>query len=269
MGDRLRNYDCRDSESPGRRYVARGEKNSDTSRSRGAQTMTEYPKDRQNCNFAIQYLRWLFHSGAANEVGPDACAVLAAVVTLEDEFHYSRAINFFNDQLMFRCGMKSEHAFIRARGIAKDAGLLFYDPGKKRTAGRYFVLGFTAQNAAKARLSRSESREKARHNQDPPNPIPNNPIDVARADAFKRLWAAYPDRDGRKLEKVKAATAFEKISPGDWPDLMRAVESLEQSRQRPKDLFRFLASDWREWLPTSAPATIAKPLPPIPRQDIA
>lgn len=51
--------------------------------------LSDYPPDRPS-SFAIQYAKWLFVSGAAAEVGPDATAVLMAVVTLEDEFRYQR-----------------------------------------------------------------------------------------------------------------------------------------------------------------------------------
>ena len=131
--------------------------------------MMEYPAAaRAERQYAVKYLRWLFHAGAAQEIGPDATALLAAVVTMEDEFFYQRPPNFFNPQLMSRCGMLSEHAFIRARTIAIGAGLLSYEPGAKRSPGRYFVLGYSAQNAEKARRKPGESQEKA----SPSIPIP-------------------------------------------------------------------------------------------------
>ena len=136
-----------------------------------------YPADaRQNCGFGIRYMRWLYESGAAAELGPDAVAILSAVLTLEDAFHYQRAPNFYNAQLMDRCGFRSEHAFIRARQIAIDAGLLVYEPGRKRTPGRYFVCGFTAQSAGKAEgneqnppgFTAQSAAEAGRNQQDDP-----------------------------------------------------------------------------------------------------
>lgn len=146
-----------------------------------------YPPERQDSPaFAIQYAKWLFVSGAAAEVGPDATALLMAVVTLEDEFRYQRAPNFFNAQLMARCGIASEHALNRARQRAIDAGLLVYIPAKKRSPGRYFVDGFPefslrktqgkrGESEEKVRGKRGESEEKARpSNPSPsPNPSPN------------------------------------------------------------------------------------------------
>jgi hypothetical protein len=132
--------------------------------------MSSYPN---RCPlFALHYSKWLFASGASHEVGPDATALILAVVMLEDEFGCQRPVNFFNEQLMDRCGIKSEHSLIRARKIAVDAGLLQYDPGKKRQPGRYFVSGFTAENAAKVKRKSSESQVKS----SPSTPIPNNSL---------------------------------------------------------------------------------------------
>jgi hypothetical protein len=116
-----------------------------------------YPSDRQGIGFAIRYLKWLFDSGASTEIGPDAVALITAVVICEDELHYERAPNFFNEQLARRCGIASVHALIRARDRAVAAGLLVYEPATKRNPGRYFVCGFHAQSARKAEGKRKES----------------------------------------------------------------------------------------------------------------
>lgn len=108
-----------------------------------------YPANR-TALFALHFAKWLYQSGAANEVGPDATALILAVAMVEDELRYTRPPNFYNRQLMDRCGVASEHALIRARKLAVDAGLLSYTPGKKRTPGKYYVLGFTAESAAKS-----------------------------------------------------------------------------------------------------------------------
>ena len=105
--------------------------------------MRKYPSvERQSCGYAIQFIRWLVDSGVVNEIGPNALAVLVAVVTKEDEIFYRRAVNFYNDQLMGRCGLASVHALTRARKRAIDAELLVYEGGTKRRPGRYFVCGF-------------------------------------------------------------------------------------------------------------------------------
>lgn len=109
-----------------------------------------YPSaQRQRCQYAIRYIRWLSDSGAAMEIGPDAFAVLVAVASMEDEIHYSRRPNFFNEQLQNRCGIGSEPALIRARKLAIEAGLLDYEPGAKRRPGYYFTTGFPNESLAK------------------------------------------------------------------------------------------------------------------------
>ena len=210
--------------------------------------MSEYPE--RPPMYAIQYAKWLFSSGAANEVGPDATALLIAVVTLEDEFFYQRSPNFYNAQLMFRCGMASEHSFIRARKIAIDAKLLNYQPGKKRTPGRYFVIGFTAQNAAKAKRKEIESQEKAKPSIPIPKPIPKSKVaSLFSGMSFDEFWKAYPTRDGRKVGKADAVKAFAKINEADHVDLIRSVKVYAASGQIPKDASRFLKDNyWRDWI---------------------
>ncbi len=134
--------------------------------------MSDYPTDRQPM-FAIRYIRWLSDSGAAAEVGPDAFALLVAVATKEDELHYSRAPNFFNDQLASRCGIISIHALARARQRAIDAKLLRYEAAAKRRPGRYFVDGFYAQSAENTPESSAQSAGNAGGITDPPYPIPD------------------------------------------------------------------------------------------------
>lgn len=227
--------------------------------------MSDYPAaERQSCMFAIQYLRWLFHSGAGNEIGPDAIAVLCAVVTLEDEFHYQRAVNFTNSQLMSRCGMRSEHALITARQRAVDAGLLFYKSGAKRRPGRYFVVGFTAENAAKVKRKSSECETKASPSIPKPKP---KPIDAAHDLAFQEFWEAYPLRKGRKVGKQDAAKAFAKIKLTEHTDLMRAVGNYS-SQELPKDACRFLAKDyWRDWLTVATAAAAQNESDMIPKAN--
>jgi len=117
-----------------------------------------YPGERQSTShFGLRYIKWLSDSGIAMEVGPDAFALLVAVVTQEDTLRYLRAPNFYNDQLSMRCGIGSEPALIRARKRAIDNGLLFYSAGAKRRPGIYFVTGFTNDSFANPERIRSES----------------------------------------------------------------------------------------------------------------
>jgi hypothetical protein len=169
----------------------------------------EYPAhERDGCAWGIKFLKWLAASGIATEIGPDAVSVLVAVVTQEDEIYYQRHVTFFNSQLATRCGIRSEHALIRARQRAIDAGLLYYHGGAKRSPGRYWVKGFTAQSAenpksqhaesteytaqgaANPQLSRSESNECTAERAGNPAPsipntcLPKNPLPKKRSARF-------------------------------------------------------------------------------------
>jgi len=123
----------------------------------GGAPMSSYPTDRKDCGYSIRYIKWLMQSGAVNEIGPDAFALLVAVVMTEDETFYQRPPNFFNDQLILRCGFGSEPAMMRARDRAVDAGLLNYKPGAKRRPGVYFVSGYANDSLANPERTVSES----------------------------------------------------------------------------------------------------------------
>ena len=99
-----------------------------------------YPGDRQNRGFAIRYLKWLSDSGSTLDIGPEAVSVLVAVVLMEDQFHYRRAVNFYNEQLVSRAGFRNVKTMDVARSKAVNAGLLHYIPSAKRQPGTYWVM---------------------------------------------------------------------------------------------------------------------------------
>ncbi len=182
--------------------------------------MTDYPQ--RGPMFAIRYLRWLCDSGATMEIGPDAFAVLTAVVTVEDELHYGRAPNFFNEQLAARCGIGSIPALIRARTVAVAAGLLVYEPGAKRRPGRYFVFGFCNDSLPKAKRKRNET--DTLHTQ---YPIPNTP---SKSRAFQppsiEEVKAYCQERGSSVDPVRF---FEYFQTGGWRDSKgQAVKNWKQ-----------------------------------------
>ncbi|MEZ6094432.1 MAG: hypothetical protein R3C03_09380 [Pirellulaceae bacterium] len=225
--------------------------------------VNSYPSaERQNCGFGIQYLKWLFSSGASYEIGPEATAVLTAIVTLEDEFFYNRAVNFYNEQLMRRCGIKSEHALIRARKVAIDAGLLDYTAGQKRTPGRYFVCGFIAQNAgdqpdttapnaANVKRKSIESQKPLRNTQRKPNgsetvsrpSIPINPITQLPVD---NNVCSESENDFFIVGGVKNPVTYvdDWIFPEGWdcPELRKALDDWAAMRKRIKKPIRSKAS---------------------------
>jgi hypothetical protein len=102
--------------------------------------MSDYPSDRKNTGFAIRYLKWLVDSGSTLDIGPEAVSVLVAVVLMEDQFHYQRAVNFYNEQLVSRAGFRNVKTMDRARSKAVKAGLLHYVSSTKRERGIYWVL---------------------------------------------------------------------------------------------------------------------------------
>jgi hypothetical protein len=153
--------------------------------------MSSYPTDRKSCGYSIRYIRWLMHSGISSEIGPDAFALLVAVVMTEDEIHYQRPPNFYNEQLANRCGIStnSKHALIRARRIAIDAGLLWYEPGAKRRPGRYFVIGFSADSTPKVNRMCTESEPNVNPSIPIPIPIPNTDASMSVSVSPKAIKA--------------------------------------------------------------------------------
>jgi hypothetical protein len=126
--------------------------------------------------YAVQFLRWLFECGVAGEIGPACVTLLSAVVLKEDAVHYTRAVDFYNGQLAEKCGFRSEDTMASARKRAVDEGLLYYEQGKKRRPGKYFVLGFTPNSREEIRGNAGETPGKVRGKSGPPNPIPSNPV---------------------------------------------------------------------------------------------
>jgi hypothetical protein len=134
--------------------------------------MSSYPTDRKSCGYSIRYIRWLLDSGRVNQIGPDSFTLLVAIVTMEDQLHYERAPDFWREQLLSRCGMKSVHSLISARQRAVDAGLLYHKPGTKSIPGVYFTTGFHAESAQKVNGKRTESEQNTATSIPIPLPIP-------------------------------------------------------------------------------------------------
>lgn len=182
--------------------------------------------------FALHYIKWLADSYIVQEVGPDAFAVLVAVVTKEDDLHYQRPVNFYNGQLSERCGIVSVHALIRARTKAVEAGLLEYEPAAKRRPGRYFVCGFHAQSAGKAEGIPKESGRNPQPSIPNPNPNPNTSTlsCASEADADQELSQWIEFWNALKADGlVKAGTAT-KPSTGviaGWKRFKRSAEVRE------------------------------------------
>ena len=102
--------------------------------------MSSYPSaERQGKYFSHRFCRLLTKTATAQELGPEACWLLAVIVHQEDAIRYSRAITFWNDQLLPLCGFGSRKRLESARSKAVDAGWLHYEAGSKSKIGRYWV----------------------------------------------------------------------------------------------------------------------------------
>ena len=213
-----------------------------------------YPTDRKNCGYSIRYVKWLMQSGVVNEIGPDAFALLVAVVMTEDDIHYQRPPTFYNEQLLSKCGIGSEPAMMRARGRAVAAGLLEYSPGAKRRPGIYFVSGFTNESFANPERIRNESVTNRLPTIPLPLPLPKTHSDEKSSESvlpksqkrktkpktlsgFDQWYEIYP----RKVSRGDAEKAFPKaiadIEATDNLDTPQAIaELLRLTRERLQNL---------------------------------
>jgi hypothetical protein len=102
-----------------------------------AEAMPPYP-DRPKY-FANHFVRVVAKACLANEIGAEACWLLAVIALTEDAKRYREPVTYFNEQLMPLVGLKNVKALDRVRGKAVKAGWLKYAPGAKGKAGRYWV----------------------------------------------------------------------------------------------------------------------------------
>lgn len=103
----------------------------------GATSSTAYP--RRPPFFAHRFVRLLFRTCAAAEIGPDAALLLVAVAHTEDAKRYTGPVRFFAENLADQCGF-SVSSMSRARAKAVTSGWLHYEPGAKRRMATYWVM---------------------------------------------------------------------------------------------------------------------------------
>ena len=198
--------------------------------------MSSYPSaERQGKYFSHRFCRLLTKTATAQELGPEACWLLAVIVHQEDAIRYSRAITFWNDQLLPLCGFGSRKRLESARSKAVDAGWLHYEAGSKSKIGRYWVTipeaftdlndfpideggNFEGRNGTANGL-RDETERKApgqkhqggtataHHSTLPLNPNPKGKRFSYPKD-FEAFWKVYPA--GRKTKKKIAFKAWGK-----------------------------------------------------------
>lgn len=90
--------------------------------------------------FAHKFVRRLTKSCAALEIGPEACWLLTVIAFQEDSCRYKRAVLYYDEPLASLVGLGSVKSLSLCRKKAVSAGWLHYEPGRKRVAGRYWVM---------------------------------------------------------------------------------------------------------------------------------
>lgn len=98
----------------------------------------DYPKRPKF--FAFKFVRLMAKVCLANEIGPEACWLLAIIAHTEDASGYRRPVTYFNGHLAPICGFATEKTLVAARNRAVKAGWLNYASGGTRRPGKYFVV---------------------------------------------------------------------------------------------------------------------------------
>lgn len=100
-----------------------------------------YPK-RPKC-FGYRVVRMLFKTCAAQDIGIDACWLVASIAMTEDAKHYSGAVTYFNDQLQAILGFRKWERLDQARQAAVKGRWLHYErppSGIRRVAPKYWAM---------------------------------------------------------------------------------------------------------------------------------
>lgn len=90
--------------------------------------------------FHERVIRLLARQCVAHEIGADACWWISVIVTQAMIVGFTRAVTYWNEQLMPICGFGSKSRLSNVRRKAVESGWLNYVPGTKHTAGKYEVM---------------------------------------------------------------------------------------------------------------------------------
>lgn len=110
------------------------------------ETLADYPADRRNRSrdkkgiWALQVIRCLQKTGAANHIGRDAAWLITTIAATEDVNHYRGPVGFWNPQLMNATGFASKQSFLNARTKAVEAGWLVHIEGRKGLSAKYWTM---------------------------------------------------------------------------------------------------------------------------------
>lgn len=97
----------------------------------------EYPK--RESHFAHRFVRLMFRTCAAQDIGPEAVMLLTIIAHTEDTKRYTAPVTFWNGQLMHIMAFQHIGRLDRARKRAVRSGWLHYEAGGKAKAGKYWV----------------------------------------------------------------------------------------------------------------------------------
>lgn len=116
--------------------------------------------------FAIRFLRLLENAGATDEFGQTAALLLMTIVLREDERRFRGGVQFWDNELIRLCGVRTQRELAGARDKVTAAGLLHYEPGTRHRAGTYWVaipdwLDTSAQLSVTKEIAASDGLIKA------------------------------------------------------------------------------------------------------------
>src|SRR5688500_16595872 len=106
----------------------------------GGLRMSSYPS--RDSHFAHRVVRLMLKTCAAQEIGAIAVNLVAFVAHTEDATHYTRAVTFYNDQLLPLLGIRKWDTLDGARTAAVESGWLHYETAGigNRKPGIYWTL---------------------------------------------------------------------------------------------------------------------------------
>ena len=148
--------------------------------------------------FANKFVRLLTKAAVAQELGPEACWLLAVVAHQEDSIHYARPVTYYNEQLMPLCGFGGRSRLAAARDKAVKHGWLHYQTGGKGIPGTYWVkIPEQYQDVPDGpcdegddSISRPESEQQPERK--------TNQAPISRPESEQQTENAVPNQDGNR-----------------------------------------------------------------------
>jgi hypothetical protein len=98
--------------------------------------MADYPT--RESHFAHKLTRLVWRTCAAQEIGTPAAFLVVQIAHTEDAKRYTGPVTYWNDQLQSLMGLSWDQ-LNRIRKKAIKEGWLYYEPGRKGKAGKYWT----------------------------------------------------------------------------------------------------------------------------------